>query len=296
MKQQEDRLIQPEFWKEAWLKSRRCFSGEAKLIRSDAEMIEYWNQFAPSYDQIHTSLKRSPRVEKVIAILQEENFISAETDVIDIGCGPGNFSLPLAQICRSVTALDGAPQMCLQLEKRIKALGITNIDLRSRLWEEMDIDQEGMYKKYDLAFASMTTAVSDFETLNQMNRVSRKNCCLIFWAENGTNRARQELWQLIFNEDGSGYGMTSVIYPFNLLYSLGYFPKIEFIDSAWSHEETIEEAVESLCRYFWLYSEITPKIKDIVHDYVSSKAVNGLFSRKTEAKLGVVTWRADLKS
>lgn len=282
--------MQTEFWQQAWEDASNNSAAKKKIIRSDNEMVGYWNQFAPKYGKNHPAGTHNERVRTVIEILNREQFLTAETEIIDIGCGPGTYSLPLAEMCKRVTALDSADGMCQQLIKTVEELGIKNIEVLQQPWENLDVENEKMLKKYDLAFASMTTAVSNYETLNKMNRVSRQNCCLVFWAENGFNRSRQELWKLVFNEDDSGQGMASVVYPFNLLYCLGYFPKIEFIDSEWVSTESVEDAVKSLCRTFWLYTDITPEIEKVITDYVLGKAENGTFHRKTEAKLGVVTW------
>jgi len=183
--------------------------------------------------------------------------------------------------------------LCRMLELNSHEQNINNIKVLHRLWEELDVEQEEMTGKYDLVLASMTTAVSDLETLKKMNQASANNCCLAFWAEKGSNRVQEELWRLIFNEKAPDYGMASVIYPFNLLYSLGYFPKIEFIDTEWSHQESPKEAVESLCHMFWLYTDITPRVKKIIEKYVDEKTRNGLFVRKTVARIGVVTWKKE---
>lgn len=289
----ENGKIAAKYWMDAWKEARENSISKKKVIRSNAEMIDYWNHFAPKYDRVHSQTKQSPRVKKVIEILQAEDFLSPQTELLDIGCGPGNYSLPLAEICRNVTALDGAVEMCRQLKNKVEISGINNITVMNRLWEEIDLDRELMVNKFDLVFASMTEAVSDFSTLEAMNQASRENCCLVFWAENGKNRARKELWELIFKEPDPGYGMASVIYPFNLLYSQGYYPSIRFIDSEWSTEEPVEEAIESLARLFWLYTDISPEIKDIIARYVGEHAEDGIFTRKTEAQLGVTTWKVN---
>lgn len=284
-------LMTPEYWVKAWQDARKNNAAEKHIIRSSSEMIEYWNHFAPKYDQLHSPIKKSPRVQEVINILQQEGFLNPQAKVLDIGCGPGNYSIPLAELCSSVTALDGASEMCRQLKKKVDQLGVRNIKVLNKLWEEIELDEEGMNKEFDLVFASMTEAVSDHATLNAMINASKENCCLVFWAAPGINKARTELWERIFNEPDPGFSMASVIYPFNLLYSLGYYPAIRFFDTEWSNEETLDEAIESLCRMFWLYTEINTEIETIIAQYVKEKAVNNIFVRKTETKLGIVTWQ-----
>lgn len=286
-------LGKPDFWIQAWVEARQNLNTEKRKIRDKEEAIEFWNKFAPKYDKKHTQGKKDERLTRVINILKEKQFIDQDTQVLDVGCGTGNYALPLSQICKSVTALDGAAEMCRQLEKKIKAEKVSNIRVIHHLWEDIDIKAESLYKSFDLVFASMNPGICDYDTLNRMNLTSKKNCCLIFWAEGSSSLARQDLWQILFNEEDSGYGGAGIIYPFNLLFSLGYFPEIQYIDSEWGHEETIEEAIESLCRSFWLFTEITPEVKKTISNYVKEKAVGNTFMQKTKARLGVVTWSVE---
>ncbi len=295
MTEQND-IMTPRFWIKAWEDARKNNPSESAMIRSSAELIDYYNQFASKYDQLHSPVKRTKRVQQILDILQHEGFLTPETDVLDIGCGSGNYTLPFSELCSSVTAIDGAEEMCRQLKNKVEHLSLKNIKVQQKLWEEIDLEKEGMYKKYDLVFASMTEAVSDYKALKAMNDASKENCCLVFWAGTVTNEVRSELWEKIFNKPDPGYGTTSVIYPFNLLYSLGYYPAIRFIDTEWTSEETAAKATESLARFFWLYTDITPGITDIITSYVNENAVNGTLLQKTEATLGVVTWKASRHS
>lgn len=282
--------FQPAFWIRSWEAARKNSSGAGKIIRSDSEMNEYWNRIAASYDQAHSNQEPSERVQTVLNILRREQLLKPDWDILDIGCGPGNFTIPLADACRSVTALDSASEMCRQLLNKIENLGLKNVTVLHHLWEELDLKQTALEEKFDLSFASMTTAIFNLDTLMKMNKASRNSCCLIFWAENGSNRVRDDLYQLLFKAKDSGSGMPSVIYPFNLLYSLGYFPKIEFINSGWSTTEPVEKAIDSLCNYFWLYTDVVPAHVDIIARYVREHAVDGALTRETKTRLGVVTW------
>jgi len=290
MKQTIDDLNQPVFWQHAWEKARKSSKTEKRKIRDNKEVMEFWNRFAPKYEKRHSPGNVDHRVQGVLDMFLQQQILNGETAVLDIGCGPGTHALPLAEICKSVTALDGAGEMCLELEKKVKEKNIGNIKVLHRMWEDVDIKKENMLKKFDLVLASMTTAVCDYETLDKMNQASRNNCCLIFWAQNSSNQARKELWKILFQEEDPGYGAASVIYPFNLLFSLGYYPEMRYIDSEWTYKEPVDEAIESLCRSFWLFTEITPYIKETITSYVQEKAENNIFSQKTKARLGVVTW------
>ncbi len=291
MEQSIDAMKKPEFWQEAWEKARAASSYMKRRIRSEKEAMEFWNKFAPSYGK-NISDKGKQRLDKIINLFKQEDIINPETDILDVGCGPGTYAVPFAKEVKSVTALDGAIEMCRVLENKAAELEIDNIQVLHRMWEDVDIEEEGLKKKFDLVFASMTPAVCDLETLDKLNQASRKYCCLITWAGGNFGKARQNLWKLLFDEEDTGHGQ-NIIFPFNLLYYAGYYPTMRYLDSQWVREQPVEEAIEDLCNSFWLYTEITPEVKDTISQYVQENAEDNMFRQEVNSRLGVIIWRAD---
>ncbi|QSZ28187.1 class I SAM-dependent methyltransferase [Aceticella autotrophica] len=285
------RLCEVDFWQNVWEDAKNSSFNMRKKIRTEKEDIEFWNKFAPSYGK-NTSGRGKERLEKVIRLLESEGILSPEAEILDIGCGPGTYAIPFAKRVKSVTAVDGAEEMCRILKENMEKSGLKNINILNRLWGDVDIKKEGLENGFDLVFASMTPAVSDYKALMKMNEASRKYCCLISWAGARFNPARNELWKIIFHEEDKGMA-NMIIYPFNLLYSLGYYPTMQYLNTGWMQEETIDEAVESLSRTFWRFTEITPEIKDIIYNYVKEKAKDGLFRQETKVRMGIMTWRVD---
>jgi SAM-dependent methyltransferase len=284
-------LNSPNFWNRAWEMTGKNSASEQLRIRSASEEMEYWNKYALNNEKRNSLGKSKERLQQVLKILKKEHFITKESNVLDIGCGSGLYAIAFSLMCRSVTALDGASEMCRLLEQKITDKNIKNINVLYRMWEEIDIEKEGFRNQFDLVFASMTPAIYDYKTLMKMNYASKKNCCLIFWAENGHNQTRDDLWKIIIKKGYPDFARASIIYPFNLLFSMGYFPTIQYINAEWENNTSIDNAVDCLCNYFWRYIEITPQIKDKITEYIISKAKNNIFYNKTEARLGVVTWK-----
>ncbi|HQD52102.1 MAG TPA: class I SAM-dependent methyltransferase [Bacillota bacterium] len=292
MKQSRNALERPEFWQQAWEEARRSSVYMKRRIRSSKEAIEFWNKCAPDYGK-NTS-NETGHFSKIMELFRQEQIITPETKVLDVGCGPGTYALPFAKEVKSVTALDGAIEMCRILEQKVEELGLDNIQVIHRLWEELDIEREGLAEKFDLVFASMTPAVSDFETLDKLNQASSKYCCLITRAGGNFGHERKELWKLLFNEEDTGSGHESnIIFPFNLLFCAGYYPTIRYLDFESVREQSLEEAIDSLCRSFWLYTEITPEVSSTITRYVQENAVGNVYRQESKSRLGVMVWRVD---
>ena len=298
MKTDVNYLQGPDFWRQAWNEARMSSPCVKRMIRSEEEAreeaVDYWNRFAPVYG-MYSIEQEKMRVAKIINLLERERLLTNETDLLDVGCGPGNYSLPFAGRVRSVTALDGAGEMCRLLKQKAREAKLYNINVLEQMWEDVDLEKADMLHKFDLVFASMTPAVCNYDTLIKLIRASRKYCCLIWWAgwTYYQDLLVQGLWERFFQEKENYRGF-DIIYQYNLLYSMGYCPSMQLEKSfEWIEEETVEQAVERLSQFFWLYMDIDPGVKDTIFRYVQERAADGIFRQNTRYCLGIITWRVD---
>ena len=87
-------LHDPDFWKAQWESSRKSSFYARKKIRSESETVKFWDDMAPTYGKM-TSEKAGDRVQTVIDLLERDNILTSDSRVLDVGCGPGNYALPL---------------------------------------------------------------------------------------------------------------------------------------------------------------------------------------------------------
>ncbi|MBA2711030.1 MAG: 23S rRNA (uracil(1939)-C(5))-methyltransferase RlmD [Tatlockia sp.] len=81
-------------------------------------------QFHPTdFTQVNPGLNRL-MVEKALALLN----LSKEDVVLDLFCGLGNFSLPIAKHCKKVIGVEGSETMVSRAKMNAKANGINNAD------------------------------------------------------------------------------------------------------------------------------------------------------------------------
>ncbi len=282
------------FWRKAWGKSQASSSFERKRRHGQEKGIEFWNKMAPRYGQ-HGKGKKHDRQLKVLRMLKQEGVLAAESEILDVGCGPGTYALPFAQHCKSVTALDGAREMCRLLEERAAADRVQNITVLQRMWEDVNLAEEGLARRFDLVFASMTPAVCDYDTFMKLIQASKKYCCLISWAKGSRGHAPRELWELIFNEKDEDFGK-NIIFQVNLLFNMGCLPVVRYFDTEWVEEEPVDEAIDNLCDSLSDYTEMTSRVRDIITGYVMERSKNGVFTRETAARLSILIWCVDSRA
>ena len=85
--------------------------------------------------------------------------------ILDVDCGSGMYTLRLARMAGSVTAVDVADEMLRLLREDAAAMGITNITTVCSGWDDFSSDDY-----FDIVFASMTPAIESDESTEKLMR------------------------------------------------------------------------------------------------------------------------------
>jgi len=279
-----------DFWAEAWEQAGNIRSKQKQPAKDLQRTVAMWNNRAAGFAKNTTKKDSQTRVEAVLAFLDYCGVKTAGMTVLDIGCGPGNYTIPLAKRAAHVWALDPASNMLEILKERAEKEGVFNIACINRPWEEVELDKEGWLGKFDLVFASMTPGINDKETLEKMIKASKGYCYLSRFAGQRRNNLQEKLWQKLFQEAWSDLSM-DIIFPFNLVYAMGYFPSLRFINAKWVNEESVEETTGKLRDWLAGYTDITPAVLESLHEFVVNESVNGLVKEEVETNIGMMVWQ-----
>lgn len=284
------KIQQPDYWAEVWQQAS-CYMRKNHTPTDDLKKtVAMWNNRASNFAKNTAREQNQARQQAVFDFLDSCGVNFDGMNVLDIGCGPGNYTLSLAKKAANVWALDPAVSMLDILKERAENEGIDNITYVNLPWEEINLKQEGWLGKFDMVFASMTPGVNDKETLEKVINASRGYCFVSKFAGQRRNNLQEKLWQQIFGEPWSDHSM-DIIYPFNLVYSMGYFPSLKFVAANWINEEKMEETIEKLTDWLSGYMDITPGLSREVHRFVISESVNGLVKEVVKANIGMMVWR-----
>ncbi|HHX87535.1 MAG TPA: class I SAM-dependent methyltransferase [Firmicutes bacterium] len=287
MASQDENIKEPDFWQKAWAESKQSPAQAKRIVRSPQEQVEFWNSFASGFIA-HAAPAMEQRLNNVITALEQEKMLSPDIEILDVGCGPGTYALPFARRVKAVTALDGAREMCRMLEQKAEKEKLTNITVLERLWEDVDLVGESLANRFDLVFVSMTPAVNDYKTLLKLNQTSRQHCCLVSRVGN-YDPVRRELWQVVFKQDEPKPDR-DLVYIFNFLFARGYYPTMHYFSIEQTEEQTVNNALKSLCQGLWHYMEITPEVKENILAFVQQRSVNGIFRSTIRTYFNIMTW------
>ncbi len=278
-------LKEPFFWESAWSRAR-----ESSLFgreRSLSETIQFWNRRAENFQRNTGGERGRERVNKVLGWIERQGGDLQGCRVLDIGAGPGAFSLAFAGRGGEVVALEPAGKMVSILKEKIDREGLHSITVVPKTWEEVDIAREGWDGYFDLVFASMSPGINNRETLEKALRCARKHCYISAFAGKRENDALMELWKLLFDEEMPPWP-GDIMFILNYLYTRGFELSFRVWEEKWTEEAGVEEAADNLCGMIRQYGWDTSSLEQEVSAFVQEKASGGLFTQEVTTRLGQV--------
>lgn len=282
-------VFSAEFWEKAWVDfvSRNRRDGR----RDSFDQAEQWNRRAEGFSRRVGGARGGRRLEQVNSFLRQEGVLTSTSSILDIGCGPGGFAIPFAEAGHSVVALDPAEKMLDILRKKLSPEDSRRVTTVLGLWEEIDIKEMGWEKRFDLVFASMTPGVCDIKTLEKMNACSGKWCYLSNFSGPRLFSLFEEVYLALLEKPFTNH-VNDIIFPFNMLYALGYRPRLAFAHTNQQREDSIEEAAEDVIDNFQFFAgdDCVPGLEQKVWDLVEKRAVDGKIKHEMRSQAGMMIW------
>lgn len=243
----------------------------------------YWNARAANYPQPfeREMLTKSRRIIKIAEGLGAR---FAGRRLLDIGCGTGNYALPLAACCSSVTGVDGSAAMLRVFRAQARARGIKNAKAVLSKWNLLP--GRATAGKFDIALASMTMAVHDKAELLKMEQAAVECCVYIGWA----GVRRNALLEKIYRHHGLVYKApdgANLMLP--ILKALGRDLKLKYIRDGWNKVMTPAETLKEI--------EVALKANEVRPDHawlgplLMKAARGGVINQRTRARKAVIVWR-----
>ncbi|QDR82401.1 class I SAM-dependent methyltransferase [Sporomusa termitida] len=252
----------------------------------EAAQAKQWGSFAGMYDGM-AKLEKEFTKKQVGQML-----LSAEDSVIDIGCGPGRLSVPVAQKVKSVTALDVSEAMLAKCMENARREGVHNITpMRANWLAEDAVETVG---KYDIAIASRSVGFAD---LVKINRIARKYVFILGWANAPSLREIQlDFLEGIGQEkvphdpDARMFGYNMM---FNMVYDMGANPNIVVVEDGFERDYVSREQAYADLRFV---GEIRPEFEEQYRSNVDRYLIpqpDGGFKLLRKTKTFVLWWRPD---
>lgn len=234
---------------------------------------------------------RIAKMEKIYTLNQLNCFDTTKNDtVLDIGCGPGRISVPMAQRAKSVTSLDSSPRMLKHCQQNAKDAGVTNLKTLQLDWKDAELGKN--VEPHDIVIASRSTGSSD---IKKVSSFARKYVVVIAWANApniptvvgdlfiGIEQTRR--FQPMKIDRRIGYNLI-----YNSIYDLGYEPNIRIVVDGFTKDyPSREEAYKDLWQLNTIPGEIPPIFRQNVDKWLSNNKDNSVTFRR-ETRSFVIWW------
>lgn len=232
-----------------------------------------WDDAAERYSDAGVSTLK----EQILGKLSE--IVSPDTDVLDIGCGPGTYSIPLSKSCRSVVCLDGSGKM---LDRIIQAR-VPNITCIEADWNTYSTDS-----RFDLVFSSLCPALNNPANLIKMESVSRGCCAYVSSMNDDSGSLHMRIWHSLGKDyTYNGYNTN---YPFHYLKGLGREPKMETFVTEEPYDLPSDEVEEKEIRSFSFFMDVDDRVRSVIHDIVEEYSDAGFVHYDGIKRLGLLIW------
>lgn len=133
---------------------------------------QYWDRISDVYD----SEDQGDAPGRVIDRLFETGWLEPDDCVLEVGSGPGTYSIPLAKRVRILVCMDSSAGMLDRLFGTASEEGLTNIERFHKDW--------GTYvprKGYDMCLASLLPGSESPESMLRMEGAARRGCAVLSW-------------------------------------------------------------------------------------------------------------------
>ena len=251
----------------------------AKKLEAKKDRSKDWNKAAPNFGK---SAKRDDYHTKLI----ERIDITKDDTLLDLGCGDGTITIPLAKRAKSVTGVDSTYKMLEILNEKAQKENIGNIKTIEEDLSKITIDNVG---KHDIVVASrsLNGILNIKETIANINEIAENYVYITLFGPNNW-KIEKEFYDSINKEYVE---FPSHRYFFNILVDMGIYPNVESLNIGREREyESIEEALEN---GKWRLDTLNDREKEQLYEYLEDilkKGENGKLSNPNDKADWVLYW------
>jgi SAM-dependent methyltransferase len=257
-------------------------------IKNEEKLTAYWREEARSFPR-PSQEEELAKSRRIITSVKGMGVALAGTKILEIGCGSGLITIPLAREALQVTALDLSREMLDLLAEEMVKAETTNIELRCCSWQAVEPSlEEALQKSCDSVWAVRSTAITNPEDLTRMELCSKAWC--VFAGADAIRRVPMMEGILAF------HGIPSILSPsaaevFEMIEKRGRTPMRDRIHLVWDRECPVEAVLRDITRHIELYG-VAPQ-RAMIEDTVRTQCPDGVVQLSNAVDLGIVCWRVD---
>ena len=194
-----------------------------------------WDKIAPKFSEW---TKKDDYPQKLLKRIN----IGKNNSVLDIGCGNGVITIPIAKKAKIITAMDVSTKMIDLLKENAVKEGLNNIHYVNQPIEDLTLEKLEPHGVV-VASRSLNGVYNIKKELEKINELANKRVYITLWGS--TNREfENEAAELIGRKF---HQHPDYIYVYNILHQLGIYANVEMLGcKSRSYYSSIDEAMDRL--------------------------------------------------
>lgn len=261
---------------------------------NDVDWASFWaerlkGKVNKDWDKAAPGFYRRTRKDDYNDALFDKLILDKNDTVLDVGCGEGSVTIPIARQVKKVIGLDSSPKMLEYLEKRASDNDITNIETVLKPIEEISYAEIGDVDVV-VCSRSLNGIIPIEEVLSELDKIANKYVFItIFGPENKKIEKNFDMELGIKTEDFPDYN-----YFFNILFNMRIYANVERFDlNNYREYDSIEDAMDNGKFRVDLYSdEEKILLKEYLKRILTKDSKTGkLFNVKDKADWIMIWWK-----
>jgi SAM-dependent methyltransferase len=271
------------YWAATWRHKQDASPLKRSQLSRPDRWRKFYNRVSDLWGELNGAVGGIGR--KVSECLLRRGRVEPGGSALDVGCGPGGFSLALAAMGVTVTALDDSVGMIRSLEDRIRRENVSGIQPVVCDWQ-----QYRPARKHDLAAACFFPDACSPEGIHTLEKLGGKACALVLGRGGETFPVRRRIWEAVMDTPLPDGGF-HVDCAKGFLEATGRRPDVDSL-SVPAFVETDALRVEAYFRcYFEIFGKDGPKLVQAVRDALAPYRRRDRVCLEGNADLAVLSWR-----
>lgn len=245
----------------------------------ESEKVKFWDVFSETY----TSEQQGNMPQRIVEWLADIGVIGNNKDSLEIGSGPGTYSLIMSQFSKTVSCLDSSGKMLDRLFATAKKEGIENLERIEADWNIYDTE-----RRWDAVVSALCSGLGTPDSVDRMDSLSKGNCVIISWVENHGDDIQSEIWSKL-GKDYS-YRKRSTDDIVDMLESSGReIESREFSDEI-KINIPVEEAIKKQTGTFSVFG-LKKEARAAAEELLEHRSVNGIYRYRAVNTLRATVWK-----
>lgn len=264
---------------------------------NEVDWIKYWQEALKQktdknkdWDKAAPHFHKRAKKDDYHDLLFSKLILNENDSLLDLGCGEGSITLPIAKQVRKVTGVDSSTKMLELLNQRAQEQNIKNVDTILKSLEDISYEEIGDYDVV-LASRSLNGIIPIEETLKTINEIANKYVFItLFGPENW--KIEKEFNEYIGKENKP---FPEYNYMFNILYNMGIYANIERLDiKVYREYSSIEEAMDNgKFRLDLLNDDEKAQLRKYLNEILKKDSETGkLYNEKDKADWILIWWKS----